>query len=168
MVTKISALRYARFWKGETSMKKLVSVLCTLSLALSMFSVPVFASSTEKVPNFEVMNAEGESNVEFVTRANPRDLYYEENHFLVNQDVQRIVVTPTKGRKLRMWIKTDNPVNVDCEYTNVFGLWHGFYDQDLSGEQDVLITSSCDGKPYRISIRTSAWATYSILLYETD
>ena len=152
-------------------MKKLVSVLCTLALALSMFSVPVFATSTEKAPNFEAMeiiNTESATSVESVSRANPRDLYYEQNHFLVNQDVQRIVVTPTKGRKLRMWIKTDNPVNVDAEYTNIFGLWHGFYDRDLSGEQDVLITDSCDGKPYRISIRTSTWATYSILLYETD
>lgn len=152
-------------------MKKLVSVLCTLALALSMFSVPVFATSTEKAPNFEAMeiiNTESETSVASVSRANPRDLYYEQNHFLVNQDVQRIVVTPTKGRKLRMWIKTDNPVNVDAEYTNIFGLWHGFYDRDLSGEQDVLITDSCDGKPYRISIRTSTWATYSILLYETD
>lgn len=152
-------------------MKKLVSVLCTLALALSMISVPVFAASTEKVPDFETMeitNTEGEMSVTSVSRANPRDLYYEQNHFLVNQDVQRIVVTPTKGRKLRMWIKTDNPVKVDGEYTNVLGLWHGFYSQNLSGEQDVLITSNCDGKPYRISIRTSTWATYSILLYETD
>ena len=152
-------------------MKKIVSVLCTFALALSMFSVPVFAASAEKASDTEavqVVNGEGEVSPASVT-TNPKDLYNVRDYLLINQDVQNITVQPTEGRHLRMWISTNAPLNITCEYTNVFGLWHGCYETNIpAGEQDLLLATYCNGKEYRISIRTSSWATYSLKVYETD
>lgn len=152
--------------KGDGTMKKIISLLCSLALVVSMFPVHVvFAAETENCPNTQVIEVVAKEDVS--TRAASKGLYYYEDYFLVNQDVHYIVVTPEQGANLRIWIDSDSPVNITAEYTNWFGFYHGFYDQDFAaGERDVLISSGCDGKPYRISIRTDSWAHYSILVYQ--
>lgn len=146
-------------------MKKFISLLGTLCLALSLIAVPVFAAE----PSTEVNGVESVSEINDVTpRATSKGLYYVENVTLANQDVHNCTVTPDEGANLRIWLKnSEGPVTVNVAYTNWLGQWVGFYSQTFQpGERDVLIKSGCNGKRYQVKLSTSTYAGYSILVYQ--
>lgn len=146
-------------------MKKIIALLCSLTLVFSLFSISTFAASAETSDGVTAVNAESSVG----TRATSLGLWYEEDMFLVATGIQNMPVTPEKGANLRMWLDhTGGPVEITVAYTN----WYGGYTHLKTvtyqpGERDVLLVENCNGKKYLVQMTApDLYVSYSILLYQ--
>lgn len=146
-------------------MKKIVALLCSLTLVFSLFSVSTFAASAETSNDVVAVNPESSAGA----RATSLGLWYEEDMLLVATGIQNMPVTPEKGANLRMWLDhTGGPVQITIAYTNWLG---GYTHLDTltfePGERDVLLVENCNGKKYLVQMTApDLYVSYSILLYQ--
>lgn len=153
-------------------MKRLVSLLCVLAMAISMFSVAAFAAETKttKATNVEATTVSDD----VAGCATSKGLWYEENKQILVGGVDNMTVQPEKGANLRMWLKnSQGGVKIVVGYTNWLGQWVGMSEQTFApGERDVLLVSNCNGKKYQVKLSLDnnnapyAYADFSVLLYQ--
>lgn len=146
-------------------MKKIVSLLCSLAMVFSMFSVPIYAAEIENTTEATAI----EKSSEAIGRATSQGLWYEENKTILAPGVNNMTVQPEKGANLRLWLKNSNgPVRIAVAYTNALGFWVEISDTVYQpGERDVLLVSNCNGKRYQVKLSpTDLYADYSVLLYQ--
>ena len=141
-------------------MKKLESLLCSLTLALTLFSVPVFAAEVPTEVNSEDFSL---TSNDITTRATSKGLHYLENKQLTYSGDYTFTVKPEKGANLRIWTKIQDG---DMRIKVKKGLTTVYNNSFSSGERDVLITSNCSGGNYTVTLSTTTWSIFSLLAYQ--
>lgn len=144
-------------------MKKIVSLLCTLALAVSLFTVPVFAAEASETSDYNVVEKTNAQTGGASVYATSKGLYYLEDKQLTYSGDYTFTVTPEAGANLRIWTDIqdgDMRIVVKRGLTTV-------YDNSFSaGERDVLITSNCTGGTYTVTLSTTTWSIFSLLAYQ--
>lgn len=99
---------------------------------------------------------------------NPKDLVYVENKRIENTLTNlNYTVTPTKGRALRVWLKSDGPITLQVLRRGVVSLPTEYRQSFGSAiERDVETVSSCNST-YIVQISSPQYITFSMLVYET-
>lgn len=100
------------------------------------------------------------SGSDIIPYANPKDLVYENGRTFVDGSSIPYVVTPTKGRALRIWAKVDWGSSVKISVKSFSKTY------DTAGE-DYEAVASCNGGSYTVTCRGALGTVYSILIYET-
>jgi len=147
-------------------MKKIFSVLLSLVMLLGVAPVSAFAAETDTVP-VEVITVTS-SDEEIVPYANPTDLVYVENATIPSSVTNtNYDVNPSKGRSLRVWIKSNNQINVTVRRVGLISYPKEYGQTFGAGERDVETVASCNGGHYIVQISGPAGTVYSMLIYET-
>lgn len=147
-------------------MKKILSMVISIVMLIAAISIPAYAESPNIISFKTVTLTSSDDGI--TTYANPKDLVYVENDIILTSLVNsNYTVTPTEGRALRIWIKSDNSINVTVRKVGFIG-YPKVYSQTFgAGDRDVEAVASCSGKNYIVQISGPAGTTFSMLIYET-
>lgn len=143
-------------------MKKILASLCCLALIFSLSAIPTFAAESFTA-NETVITAQNEISPLAATQG----LWYREDlYFATNVTT---VVTPASGAALNLWLKNSGYIKVTVYKTNALGTYSKVYSNTFSGsgERDVNVVSSCNGKNYLVKFEPAAdGSVMSALLYQ--
>lgn len=149
-------------------MKRFISFLCSIVLALSMACVPVFAAENDPAQNTDEPKA---GVTDFDNSISPfatsLGLWYEENLWFI--DFHSFNVTPESGANLNVWLKNDNTVVLTVYKTNIFGGYSKVYGPTTfnAGERDVRVATNCNGKKYLVKFQSAIdGSVMSTLVYQ--
>lgn len=141
-------------------MKKILAIVCCIAIIFSFSAISTFAAET---PDTTVV----ESNNTNVSRATTQGLWYREDlYFATNVTT---VVKPDSDSTLNLWLKNSGYVKVTVYKTNALGTYSSVFSQEFygSGERDITVVSSCNGKNYLVKFEPAAdGSVMSALLYQ--
>lgn len=146
-------------------MKRFLSLLCSITLALSLTCVPAFAAEVDTVPESKTVVADFDNSIS--PAAESKGLWYEENLWFI--DIHSFNVTPESGANLNVWLKNDNPVVLTVYKTNMFGGYSKVYGPTKfdAGERDVRVATNCNGKKFLVKYQSALdGSVMSTLVYQ--
>lgn len=148
-------------------MRKLIALLCCLTMSVCMLAMPVSAAEPDGpiVEDSQVVVTDGSYTVS--PTATSKGLYYVEDLWFI--DIYSFNVTPEKGARLNIWLKNDNPVIITVYKTNIFGLYSKVYGstQFNAGTRDIIVEENCNGSKYLIKCQSAIdGSIMSLLAYQ--
>lgn len=141
-------------------MKKILAIVCCIAIIFSFSAISTFAAET---PDTTVVVSDNTN----ASRATTQGLWYREDlYFATNVTT---VVKPDSGSTLNLWLKNSGYVKVTVYKTNALGTYSSVFSQGFygSGERDITVVSSCNGKNYLVKFEPAAdGSVMSALLYQ--
>lgn len=146
-------------------MKRFISVLCSIVLALGLTCLPASAAEVETTPESKSEVTDLDNSISLI--AESKGLHYDED--LIFMDVYSFNVTPESGANLNVWLKNNNPIILTVYKTNIFGGYSKVYGPTKfdAGERDVRVAKNCNGKKFLIKYQPAIdGSMMSTLVYQ--